>query len=362
MSFFVIRAYLNIFVTKTIINSIMIPRFVVIFLSIVLSIGAYAQNEKDTPRNGEGITVFLKRNKRSGTVYYNQFIQLNKGKFGKGNTLRKGVVYILPPLTGKGKQTESYSDKSSEIKRKNKLFGIKYEDYTIKSDKLKGACFYLSSGHGGPDPGAMGNVNGRIINEDEYAYDIILRLARCLLEEGATVHIIIQDAKDGIRDDKFLANSNRETCMGDPIPLNQLERLKQRSDKINDLSRKDKSNYKRSLFLHLDSRENKQRQIDVYFYHADKSPEGKRLGNTMRDTFDDRYNTHQPNRGYTGTVGARDLYVLNNTFPVGLYAELGNIQNNFDQRRFLEPANRQALAGWMCMGFIKDYENWKTRR
>ena len=30
------------------------------------------------------------------------------------------------------------------------------------------------------------------------------------------------DAKDGIRDDRYLSNSKRETCMGDAIPLNQV--------------------------------------------------------------------------------------------------------------------------------------------
>jgi hexosaminidase len=52
-----------------------------------------------------------------------------------------------------------------------------------------------------------------------------LRLARNLMQEGAEVHIIIQDAKDGIRDSRYLSNSKRETCMGDAIPLNQVARL-----------------------------------------------------------------------------------------------------------------------------------------
>lgn len=97
------------------------------------------------------------------------------------------------------------------------------------------------SGHGGPDPGAIGIYQGRQLHEDEYAYDIILRLARELLSRGAKVHIIIQDKKDGIRDGHVLANSKRETCMGDPIPLNQVARLKQRCDWVNKLYRKDKA-------------------------------------------------------------------------------------------------------------------------
>ena len=51
------------------------------------------------------------------------------------------------------------------------------------------------------------------------------------MQEGAEVHIIIQDAKDGIRDSRYLSNSKRETCMGDAIPLNQVARLQQRCTK-----------------------------------------------------------------------------------------------------------------------------------
>ena len=78
----------------------------------------------------------------------------------------------------------------------------------------------LVSGHGGPDPGCIGKYQGKELHEDEYAYDIILRLGKELLERGAKVYFIIQDAKDGIRDSYILKNSKRETCMGKPIPLN----------------------------------------------------------------------------------------------------------------------------------------------
>lgn len=346
-------------------------QFTLFLLFIIFSIGAFAQSKKDTPREGEGIHAFLKRNKCTGTEQYNSFLELNKGKLGKNNTLKKGVTYILPDASSKSKNTtpkdkstaqaKPDKDKAQSVgtKRTYKLFGKKYEDYTIKSNKLRGTTFFLSSGHGGPDPGAMAKMDGHTLHEDEYAYDITLRLARCLMEEGATVHMIIQDAKDGIRDDRYLANSNRETCMGQAIPLNQVKRLKQRSEKINGLSKQSKDKYQRAVFIHLDSRSKKE-QLDVFFYHSKNSAEGKRLAKTIRDTFDEHYNTHQPTRGFTGTVSTRNLYVLDNTVPIGLFAELGNIQNTFDQRRFLEPDNRQALANWMCRGFIKDYENWKA--
>ena len=141
---------------------------------------------------------------------------------------------------------------SSQTK-KEPLFGKSHSSYTVSSSSLKGAVFYLVSGHGGPDPGCIGKYQGKELHEDEYAYDIILRLGKELLERGAKVYFIIQDAKDGIRDSYILKNSKRETCMGKPIPLNQVERLKQRCVAINDLYRKDKSSYKRAIFIHVDS-------------------------------------------------------------------------------------------------------------
>lgn len=341
-----------------------VKRAIIALLLIIVSISIHAQYKTDKPQNGEGISAFLKRNKRTGKEDYQKFLEINKGKFDKNNALRKDIDYKLPPLSSgkeKTKPNKTPSPKKETIRRNN-LFGKKYAEYTVKSSKLKGATYYLSSGHGGPDPGAVAKVDGHTITEDEYAYDIVLRLARNLLIEGATVHIIIQDAQDGIRDDRYLKNTYRETCMGEPIPQNQLARLKQRCNKINKLSQKDKSKYKRSIFLHLDSRENKKTRIDVFFYHSPNSAEGKKLVETMLETFNSKYNQHQPNRGYSGTATSRNLYVLNNTKPVGLYAELGNIQNSFDQQRFLNSENREALASWMAAGLIKDYENQKKKK
>lgn len=319
----------------------------------------FSQDKKDTPRNGEGLHAFLKRNKCTNEDQYNKFLELNKGKFGKGNSLLKGVTYTLPSIS-KETATKDKTEKDNTI-RKEPLFGKNYEEYAVKSNKLKGTTFYLSSGHGGPDPGAIGKVDGYNLHEHEYAYDITLRLARCLLEEGATVHIIIQNKKTGIRDDRYLSNSNKSTCMGETMPLNQLKRLQQRSNKINYLARKSKEKYNRAVFIHLDSRSQK-KQLDVFFYHAKDSSIGKKLALTMQETFASHYDKHQPDRGFTGTVSMRELYVLSNTTPVGIYAELGNIQNSFDQRRFLDPNNRQALANWMCRGFIQDYENSKKEK
>ena len=152
------------------------------FIIALVYTGSLTAQEKAYPKNGEGITLFLKRFNRTGGTYQKEFIGLNKGKLGKNNTLRMGVKYTLPPLAS-APQKKNYQP----------LFGKSLASYKVTSSDLKGACFYLVSGHGGPDHAAIGDMGSHELHEDEYAYDIMLRLARNLLTRGAKVHIIIQD-------------------------------------------------------------------------------------------------------------------------------------------------------------------------
>ena len=108
----------------------------------------------------------------------------------------------------------------------------------------------------------------------------------------------------------------------------------------------------------MDSR-SKGKQTDVFFYHAPGSSKGKRLANNLHRTFDKKYDKHQPNRGFTGTVSGRNLYVLRNTQPVAVFLELGNIQNKRDQHRLVLQNNRQALAKWIAEGIVTDYKKGK---
>lgn len=55
------------------------------------------------------------------------------------------------------------------------------------------------------------------------------------------------------------------------------------------------------------------------FYNAPKSTKGRRLANNLHRTFDRKYDKHQPNRGFRGTVSERNLYVLRNTTPVAVF-------------------------------------------
>lgn len=234
------------------------------------------------------------------------------------------------------------------------LFGKGNEEVKYVDSKLAGATYYLVSGHGGPDPGAMSTYDGQSICEDEYAYDVILRLGRQLISHRATVHFIIQDPNDGIREDAALKCDEDETCMGATIPLDQVERLKQRSDSINALYAKERKGYCRSVFIHVDSR-SKDKRIDIFFYHFRKSERGQRLALTLQKKMAEKYAKHQPNRSFSGEVKERDLYVLRETNPAGVFIEIGNIQNDMDMVRLAKPNNREAMARWMAEALIEDF-------
>ena len=235
------------------------------------------------------------------------------------------------------------------------LFGKEAEHVDLIDQKLKGGVFYLVSGHGGPDPGAMGKIGKNILCEDEYAYDVTLRFGRELIRHGAKVYFIVRDPYDGIRNDLYLRNNKDEICYpNSEIPLNQVERLKQRVDAINVLYRNERQGtYKRCIEIHVDARNNK-KNIDLFFYFNEGSKNGERLANTLRTTVEQKYQLKQPGRGYTGDVSSRNLYMLKKTIPTAVFIELGNINHARDQQRLIYENNRQAIAKWLCDGVMED--------
>jgi N-acetylmuramoyl-L-alanine amidase len=192
------------------------------------------------------------------------------------------------------------------------------------------------------------NYNGKLIAEDEYAYDVTLRLARMLISNGAKVYMIIKDANDGIRDQRILEVDYDE--INHPkkqIYRSQKSRLKQQTKTVNNLFSQHTHMYQRLIVTHVYSR-SKGENIDVFFYHHKNSIKEKKLAENIQTTFKQKYTQYQPNRKYSGTVESRsDLYVIQNTVPAMVYIELGNIKNVKDQKRILDYENRDALAKWI---------------
>lgn len=235
------------------------------------------------------------------------------------------------------------------------IFGKEHANVYVESNALAGRVYYIVGGHGGPDPGAVGTYYRQSLCEDEYAYDVALRLSHHLLAHGATVYIILRDPDDGIRSGEILPCDKDETCWLDQeIPINQSARLFQRSDAINELYQKNLQQGVRSQYaieIHVDAATQSQR-VDMFFYHQARNADSERMARIMRETIKAKYDEYRQGRGYEGTVSARDLHMLREVLPPTVYIELGNIRNREDQARLVIEGNRQLIANWLTEGIL----------
>lgn len=318
--------------------------FLILLLGIHLS--TFAQHKSAVAKKGDGIHTLLSRNKINTAEMRQEFIQLNKESLGEQNHLIAGRNYLLP----------DHKPTTPNSKGPFPIFGEKYSTVQTKSTDLKGSVFYIVAGHGGPDPGAIGKRDGHTLSEDEYAYDISLRLVRELISHGATAYMITRDDNDGIRDAAYLPNDQEETIWkNQTIPRNTNKKLRQRAKSVNKLYKQNKRRYQRLIVIHIDSRYKNQR-VDIFGYYNSKSSDGKKFTANLINTVEKKYKKYQPNRAFSGVAKSRDnLYMLKYTNPVTSFLELGNIQNPQDQLRFIKHENRQAIAEWLSGGCIEDY-------
>jgi len=256
---------------------------------------------------------------------------------------------ILPPVLNNPEENKA-GDRIFPI------FGAPYAYTPLESSRLKGRVFYISSGHGGVDPGAMATRGGRSICEDEYAYDVSLRLCRKLIAHGATTYMVVRDEDDGIRSGEYLECDKDEKLWGGVrMVLQQKARLFQRSNIINELYEKHRLQGVKDQLLveiHIDSRSHSER-TDVFFYYHSSSDEGKELAEQMHQTLKTKYKQYRSGGYYHGTVSSRDLHMLRESKPNSVYVELANIRNYSDQQRIVLESNRQLLANWLFEGITK---------
>jgi len=234
------------------------------------------------------------------------------------------------------------------------LLGSEYQ-LKLKNNTLQNHVFYLVAGHGGPDPGAINSYRNQQLCEDEYSYDVILRLYKLIIEHGGIAEVIIADPEDQIRDLEYLPCDQDELCDGSPLPVNQLARLRQRVSRVNELYlsyRKKGVKNQACISVHVDSRSKGARQ-DVFFCHYGLSKGGRALAENIHSVFAKKYRKHRASGSYDGRIEARNLFVLKNTMPKAVLIELANIQNTHDLKRILLPSNRQALANWIFAGLQK---------
>ena len=326
--------------------------------------------------NGRSIRTTLGRNDlewAKGIQAYNEQLYRLKVKpadYRKDRHLWVTYAQLNCPelsIVNKASISEENPDKKKPIPNLNSsgislrgnypIFGPKYSKVPLENNSLRGCVYYIVSGHGGPDPGAVGTYGRHSLCEDEYAYDVGLRIAWNLLSYGATVYMITRDEDDGIREGEILPCDKDETCwVAKPIPVEQSLRLQQRSDVVNRLYTRNKKNgvrYQRLITIHVDS-DSRNEKIDMFFYYRKNDKRSQLFSQRIQKTIKEKYDLYRKGRGYSGTVSSRDLHMLRETKPTAVFIELGNIKNRNDQARLVLEGNRQLVANWLFQGLLED--------
>ncbi len=302
---------------------------------------------------GDGIYSMLRKQGIDPVQYYGDFIELNQGNLSEGSRLYEGRQYLIPEAP------DSALEMGTIINLINgeeySIFGRAY--VTPKSKRLQSTVYYLISNLHGPDFDAVQRVQEKNITEEGYAYDVTLRLAKELLSHGAKVYVILQDYNNRIGNDNALEiNSDVDGSSEGKMSLDQLEQLEQRVDIVNKLYLKHSGKYQRLIVTHVDSHRKAQNN-DMLFYYHEKSSNGQRLAESIRNTFQRKNNRYRPSSFFSGTFSDRsNLYLVRNSLPAMVYIEIGNITNRKDPWGSLNRYNRQAFANSIANGVLSDFE------
>ena len=137
---------------------------------------------------GDGVFSLLRKYGVDPKLTLSDFLALNENRLGGGNSLFEGSTYLIPVRREVSEAVPVVADEVSAVADAEAsappayasydIFGPDYAEVRPESARLENTVFYLISGHGGPDPGAMTRYGEVHISEDEYAYDVTLRLAR----------------------------------------------------------------------------------------------------------------------------------------------------------------------------------------
>lgn len=227
--------------------------------------------------------------------------------------------------------------------------------------QLYGQAIVCDPGHGGTDPGASRMFGGSRVAENEYVYDVCLRVERLVRQKSGLAFLTLK-RDEGIRSgsprDILFDNRTERFAYDNSVARAGSTGLRTRQAYGNLIARRYPRHQLTWISVHFDV-VGKRSDVDgVRIIYAKKSPGSLALARELEDSFDDagRMREHGP-IAESGDLryGLRNLYILNgnNRASSRVLIELGNFNNNVDLWRIRDPKVREAYAKAIVEALVK---------
>jgi|GEM_PF-2599223 len=283
------------------------------------------------------------------------------------------VTFNLPVPAAVSEKPRFATETVEEIKK-----GVEKLNGVTEAINLSNLLVIIDPGHGGSDEGAHIEYLGHRITEDEYAYDIALRLERLLLAASGNTYFTVVDPNQAISEATFLEEWDRDEFFnGEKRRLAQagaqglLLRVASANQALADFIKNDK---KRCcvvfVSIHIDSQKESIKGVMII------KPQGQEvtpliLG--LKESFSGPPNLLrtkngipfqqilEPTKNYvvvrgqnnaSPKWGGKDINRIQNRTLV----ELGNINNPEDLQHLLDPNFREEYAKRIFDGIVRMME------
>ena len=212
-------------------------------------------------------------------------------------------------------------------------------------DDLYGTVVVIDPGHGGQDPGSHGVFDGDAVYEDEYTYDVALRLRDLIKKEQGIAVLTTEDPEDRVREwhpSRVFPPDQSEVFALDKTRVRaRTVGMRKRLAYANQIKRRYPKHRVVFIAIHFDV---VGRRKDVVGVQVITPRRECPLAAALAKEFDERMRSEHP----IAVVGreARNLYILNgsNSIKEKVLIELGNFNNPGDLWRIRNPEIRQDYA------------------
>ncbi|MEM9361726.1 MAG: hypothetical protein AAGA43_03775 [Bacteroidota bacterium] len=292
---------------------------------LVCALFAQEKSYKVVAEPGDGIYSLLRKQGLDPVAHYQEFIELNKENIKDGSFLHVGREYFIPYAS------ESFKNVGVRIflasDKEEPVFEEELQNLRKKSDALKDVVYYLIT-------------ENKERTSNGFAKDVELNLAKTLLENGAHVFVLEQKG--------LLSSEENEG----------IELMGSYVEAINKRYLKHTGKYQRLLIIRANGQI--KGKMDVSVFHHEKSEEGQRLAQNLREVFQKH---SVKNRSYKSIEAIFEdentLYLAKNVLPAVSLLDIDGTSRESKAKSIEVVSNKKALAQWLANGILKDYADLK---